>query len=251
MTSADVVYTMDLLSDPRAAPRRCRRSAACSTRAARPRSTTSPSSSRCSRPTATSPTLSRGTTTTRSSSRTEATGRVREDVPGTGPFKLEKYTTQVGASFVRNEELLGRGQPALPDRVEFTFYEDEPPQILALQGGTVDCVGQISVSGGRALLNDPAYPSSTCPRRRTARCICETTRRRSPTSACARPWRCAWIARASSRRCSPARPRSATTARSHPSIRPPTPRCRSARRTSRRPSSSCPTPTWRTGSRSR
>jgi peptide/nickel transport system substrate-binding protein len=76
---------------------------------------------------------------------------------GTGPFKLEKYTTQVGASFVRNETYWDSANPALPDRVEFTFYEDEPPQIQALQGGTVDCVGQISVSGGRALLTDPAY----------------------------------------------------------------------------------------------
>jgi peptide/nickel transport system substrate-binding protein len=77
--------------------------------------------------------------------------------PGTGPFKLEKYTTQVGASFVRNDDYWDKANLALPDRVEFTFYEDEPPQIQALQGGTVDCVGQISVSGGRALLTDPAY----------------------------------------------------------------------------------------------
>ncbi|MDX6494846.1 MAG: peptide/nickel transport system substrate-binding protein [Gaiellales bacterium] len=76
---------------------------------------------------------------------------------GTGPFKKEKYTTQVGASFVRNDAYWDKANPALPDRVEFTFYEDEPPQIQALQGGTVDCVGQISVSGGRALLTDPAY----------------------------------------------------------------------------------------------
>ncbi|MDX6544885.1 MAG: peptide/nickel transport system substrate-binding protein [Gaiellales bacterium] len=76
---------------------------------------------------------------------------------GTGPFKVEKYTTQVGASFVRNESYWDSANAALPDRLEFTFYEDEQPQIQALQGGTVDAVGQISVSGGRALLSDPAY----------------------------------------------------------------------------------------------
>jgi peptide/nickel transport system substrate-binding protein len=81
----------------------------------------------------------------------------KDKFPGTGAFKLEKYTTQVGASFVRNDSYWDKANLALPDRVEFTFYEDEPPQILALQGGTVDCVGQISVSGGRALLSDPAY----------------------------------------------------------------------------------------------
>jgi peptide/nickel transport system substrate-binding protein len=81
----------------------------------------------------------------------------KDGFPGTGPFKLEKYTTQVGASFVRNDNYWDKANLAYPARVEFTFYEDEPPQILALQGGTVDAVGQISVSGGRALLSDPSY----------------------------------------------------------------------------------------------
>ncbi|MDX6547358.1 MAG: peptide/nickel transport system substrate-binding protein [Gaiellales bacterium] len=81
----------------------------------------------------------------------------KDNFPGTGPMKLEKYTTQVGASFVRNESYWDAANKAYPARVEFTFYADEPPQIQALQGGTVDCVGQISVSGGRALLSDPSY----------------------------------------------------------------------------------------------
>ena len=76
---------------------------------------------------------------------------------GTGPFKLEKYTTQVGASFVRNDSYWDAANLAYPVKTEFTFYEDEPPQILALQGGTVDGLGQISVSGGRAILSNPAY----------------------------------------------------------------------------------------------
>ncbi len=76
---------------------------------------------------------------------------------GTGPFKLEKYTTQVGASFVRNDSYWDAANIAYPAKTEFTFYEDEPPQILALQGGTVDGLGQISVSGGRAILSNPAY----------------------------------------------------------------------------------------------
>jgi peptide/nickel transport system substrate-binding protein len=75
---------------------------------------------------------------------------------GTGPFKLEKYTPKVGASFVRNDDYWGPTK-ANPDRVEFTFYEDEGPQIQALQGGQTDVVGQISVSGGRAILTDPSY----------------------------------------------------------------------------------------------
>ena len=72
---------------------------------------------------------------------------------GTGPFKLEKYTPKVGATFVRNDAYWG--PKALPDRTEFTFFADLQPQILALQGGQVDLIEQIPVSGGQALLNDP------------------------------------------------------------------------------------------------
>ncbi len=72
---------------------------------------------------------------------------------GTGPFKLEKYTPKVGASFVRNPDYWDG--PAGPDRVELTFYDDYQPQILALQGGQVDVIMQIPVLQGVSLLNDP------------------------------------------------------------------------------------------------
>jgi peptide/nickel transport system substrate-binding protein len=74
---------------------------------------------------------------------------------GTGPFKLEKYMPKVGASFVRNPDYWG--PQALPDRTEFTFYSDLQPQILALQGGQVDLIEQIPVSGGQAILNDSRF----------------------------------------------------------------------------------------------
>ncbi|WP_158805125.1 MULTISPECIES: ABC transporter substrate-binding protein [unclassified Acidisoma] len=74
---------------------------------------------------------------------------------GTGPFKLDKYKARVGASFVRNPDYWGA--KALPDRTEFTFYADLQPQILAMQGGEVDVLAQIPVSGGQALLNDPRF----------------------------------------------------------------------------------------------
>jgi peptide/nickel transport system substrate-binding protein len=72
---------------------------------------------------------------------------------GTGPFKLEKYTPKVGASFQRNPDYWG--PKALPERTEFTFYADIQPQILALQGRLVDVVAQVPVQEGMALLNDP------------------------------------------------------------------------------------------------
>jgi peptide/nickel transport system substrate-binding protein len=72
---------------------------------------------------------------------------------GTGPFKMKSYTAKVGASFVRNEAYWGK--KALPDATEFTFYDAQQPQILALEAGTIDVVGQFSVQGGQALLSNP------------------------------------------------------------------------------------------------
>lgn len=74
---------------------------------------------------------------------------------GTGPFKLEKYTPKVGASFTRFDGYWGKR--ALPDRVELTYFTDIQPQILALQGGQVDLIEQITVADGRALLHDPRF----------------------------------------------------------------------------------------------
>jgi peptide/nickel transport system substrate-binding protein len=70
--------------------------------------------------------------------------------PGTGPFKWKSYTTNAGASFVRNEAYWGT--KALPAATEFTFYTSQTPSILALTGGTIDVVGQFAVSGGEQLL---------------------------------------------------------------------------------------------------
>jgi peptide/nickel transport system substrate-binding protein len=70
---------------------------------------------------------------------------------GTGPFVLKSYTTKVGASFTRNEQYWGK--KALPAATQFTFYDTQTPSILALTGGTIDVVGQFSVTGGEQLLS--------------------------------------------------------------------------------------------------
>jgi peptide/nickel transport system substrate-binding protein len=71
---------------------------------------------------------------------------------GTGPWKLDSYKPKVGASLVRNENYWG--EPALPDRAEITFYDDVAAAVLLLQGKQVDALDAISVSAGRAILND-------------------------------------------------------------------------------------------------
>jgi len=70
---------------------------------------------------------------------------------GTGPFTLTSYTENVGATFARNENYWGK--KALPATTSFTFYATQTPAIVALQGGTIDVVGQFSVQGGEALLH--------------------------------------------------------------------------------------------------
>jgi peptide/nickel transport system substrate-binding protein len=69
---------------------------------------------------------------------------------GTGPFVLGSYTPKSGATFTRNESYWGT--KALPSQTEFTFYDTQNPEILALTGGTIDVVGQFSVSGAQELL---------------------------------------------------------------------------------------------------
>jgi peptide/nickel transport system substrate-binding protein len=70
---------------------------------------------------------------------------------GTGPFVLSSYTAKSGASFTRNESYWGA--KALPSATQFTFYDTQTPEILALTGGTIDVVGQFSVSGAEQLLS--------------------------------------------------------------------------------------------------
>ncbi len=74
---------------------------------------------------------------------------------GTGGFKLQSYTQNQGASFVRNPDWWG-GRTYL-DATRFVFYGGPSPQVLALQGGQVDVIVQFAAAGGEALLNNSSY----------------------------------------------------------------------------------------------
>jgi peptide/nickel transport system substrate-binding protein len=80
-------------------------------------------------------------------------GDYEKTFPGTGPFKLEKFTPKVGATFVRNPDYWGK--PALPARLEFSFYADVQAQVLALQGGQLDILQQVPFKGSQALFSNP------------------------------------------------------------------------------------------------
>jgi peptide/nickel transport system substrate-binding protein len=71
---------------------------------------------------------------------------------GTGPWKLSKYDAKVGATFVRNDTWWGGKTPL--DSVEWVFFQDLQPQVVALQSGQVDGIIQFSVTGGEGLLNN-------------------------------------------------------------------------------------------------
>jgi peptide/nickel transport system substrate-binding protein len=74
---------------------------------------------------------------------------------GTGAFKLKSYTQGVGASFLPNPHYWGT-KPLLAG-TDFKFYSSQQPQILALQGGDVEVIGQFVPAGATSLLNNSTY----------------------------------------------------------------------------------------------
>jgi peptide/nickel transport system substrate-binding protein len=80
-------------------------------------------------------------------------GDYEKTFDGTGPFRLESYTPKVGAAFVRNPDYWG--EKALPDRLEFKFYGDVQPRILALQAGEVDLLDTIPFDVSPVVLHNP------------------------------------------------------------------------------------------------
>lgn len=76
--------------------------------------------------------------------------KYQSEMPGTGRFRMTRYNAKTGATFVRNPHYWGK--PALPSKLEFTFYSDETSMTQALQAGTIDCNGGFSASGSPQLL---------------------------------------------------------------------------------------------------
>jgi peptide/nickel transport system substrate-binding protein len=80
-------------------------------------------------------------------------GNYETDFMGTGPFRLASYRPRQGATFVRNPDYWG--PKALPDRIEFKFYSDIQPRLLALQSGEVDMLDAIPVVMSPAIRTNP------------------------------------------------------------------------------------------------
>jgi peptide/nickel transport system substrate-binding protein len=78
---------------------------------------------------------------------------VDKDLNGTGPWKMESYNPATGASFVRNDDWWGGKTPL--DSVEWTFFQDIQPQVVAVQSGEADAIVQFPALAGESLLNVP------------------------------------------------------------------------------------------------
>jgi peptide/nickel transport system substrate-binding protein len=82
-------------------------------------------------------------------------GTWEKTFPGTGPWKLDRYTPNSGVSYVKNADYWDKSRVPKLDRQQVKFYSKEQAQILALQSGDVDVLVHFSPTGGKALLNDP------------------------------------------------------------------------------------------------
>jgi peptide/nickel transport system substrate-binding protein len=75
---------------------------------------------------------------------------------GTGPFILKQYTPQVGATYVRNEHYWLPDAPYL-DGLTITYYAEEIPIVLAMQGGALDIYPQMPFQGAQAIFKDKRF----------------------------------------------------------------------------------------------
>ncbi len=81
-------------------------------------------------------------------------GEFEKNPVGTGPFVMIAYTPRESARFVRNPRYWQKGLPYL-DGVEFRFFPETQPQVLALQAGAVDMMLATPFQGSQALFTDP------------------------------------------------------------------------------------------------
>jgi peptide/nickel transport system substrate-binding protein len=72
---------------------------------------------------------------------------------GTGPFKLEEFSQNTGAVFMRNPAYWGT--KAVADRLEVTFYADDKSQLEALRQGKVDVLARLPQELAAAVAGEP------------------------------------------------------------------------------------------------
>lgn len=81
-------------------------------------------------------------------------GSYEKSFAGTGPFMVESYVPETSAILVRNPNYRDVDS-VIPDRVEVTFFSDEPPLLTAFQEGKLDLIAALGITGASVLANDP------------------------------------------------------------------------------------------------
>ena len=84
-------------------------------------------------------------------------GDFEKTFPGTGRMVMERYDAATGATFVRNERYWDKSTAAPLDKVEYQFFADEQPAILALQGNQIDVITQVSAKNARPIMENDSY----------------------------------------------------------------------------------------------
>jgi peptide/nickel transport system substrate-binding protein len=74
---------------------------------------------------------------------------------GTGAFKLSSYTQNVGATFVPNPSYWGP-KPLL-SQTSFSFFTSQTPMVTQFQGGAFDVIAQFTPAGASGILNNSSY----------------------------------------------------------------------------------------------
>jgi peptide/nickel transport system substrate-binding protein len=74
---------------------------------------------------------------------------------GTGPWKMQTYTPDVGVTYGKNPDYWDTTRQPNADTNQITFYKEDQAKVLGIQGGEVNILSQFSAVSGQALLNDP------------------------------------------------------------------------------------------------
>jgi peptide/nickel transport system substrate-binding protein len=74
---------------------------------------------------------------------------------GTGPWKLQTYTPDVGVTYGKNPDYWDTTRQPNADTNQLTFYKEDQAKVLGIQGGEVNILSQFSAVSGQGLLNDP------------------------------------------------------------------------------------------------
>lgn len=81
-------------------------------------------------------------------------GSYEQSFAGTGPFMVDSYVPETSAVLVPNPNYRDAAMVGV-DRVEVTFFADEPPLLTAFQEGQLDIIPALGITGAGVLADDP------------------------------------------------------------------------------------------------